>query len=451
MNNEIEGVEDSSFKIESDLNDEKAADAIAYNDLETETIFSTEAVDTQRHGPISTESVIHDYFHTMNDALQTFFHYDSVSRSIDFLKLRRFLLTTYNNLVDLDLGLKKTAITDILNDLNVLSERYDSFRQKSKHVKRAFHELFLNRHDEFVKAQNKLDANKSSIAKHDTNITIAEAAIAKLNHIALKTPVASSSHAVIDQRIKKARTVAADEIHRKRALEEENSQLLQFTTMIINENEESFTVKYVSQAKIFDQKIIDLLNKLAYAFDASLWKEARNSNPIKEYFKESMVKGALSSLTYLKYYLQSLNKENLSEDQRGLIELVPYLEALHRRSVLYFSAEIENAMRLKSVISSIDKYMEIETTLHYDKTVESINKKIPDFIFIDQQIPDLKVLIKALNTRGALQNSNVILVVENASESFLEQVRKIHIRYLLPTQVSPRIFSQTLTRILDGD
>ncbi len=418
-----------------------------------------EATDTPSHDLyedsidilMTTESVIHEYFSSINDVLQKFSHYNAVSRNIDYVKLRRFLMTTYNTLVDLDLDLKKTRIRDVLKDINDLSDVYDSFRQTSKQSKRAFYDLFLSRHDDFTKAQKQLESNKLAITKHNSNIQIAETSIEKLKNLEATTPPTSANYPIIQQRIKKGRSIASDEIHRKRELEEENKQLVQFIDMIINENEESFTQKYIPQAKIYNQKITDLLNKVAYTFDASLWKIARDSKPIKEHFRESTVKGKLSSLTYLKYYLQSLSNDKLSDDQRELTELVPYLETLHRRSLLYFSAEVENALRLKSIASSLDKYIEIETTLHYDKAVESVMKKIPDFIFIDHELSDLKLLLKTLRISGIIQNTNIVLVVENASASFLEQVKKINIRYLLPLQGSNHLYLETLTRILDED
>lgn len=399
----------------------------------------------------STESAIVDYFTTINHSLESFTQYENAPNSIDFIKLRRFLLTTYNNLVDLDLDLKNSNVADILKDLMSISDIYDAFKQKSKQIKKAFYDLFLSRNDEFVQAQKRVESNKSSIEHHNSNITVAEAAIAKLEYHIKKTPEASDYYLIIQQRMKKAKRIIVDEIHAKRSQEEENFKLVQFIDMIITENEESFAKKYAVQAIIFDQKITDLLNKAAYVFDISLWKYSRDSKPIKMHFQKSYVKGQLSSLTYLKYYLQSLNHENFSAEQQELAALVPYLENLHRHKVLYLTTEIDNAMRLKSVITSIDKYIDLETTMDYDKMVESLTKEVPHYIFIDHQISGLSALIKMLKSRGIIQNTNVVLVVENTSESFMEQVKKNHIRYLLPTNVSSHVFAQTLTHILNED
>ncbi|MFA6143941.1 MAG: hypothetical protein WC691_03985 [Sulfuricurvum sp.] len=398
---------------------------------------------------ITTESVIDAYMCSINNNLQEFSDYENTTLSIDFLKMRRFLITTYNTLIDLDLELKQSIITDILKELNVVTTIYDSFQQKSKQIKRAFHDLFLNCHDDFVKAQYKLESNKLAIGKHSGNITKAEATIAKLTHIFEKTSPTSPNFILIQEKIKKVRTIATDEIHHKRTLEVANIGLIQFTEMIKNENEESFTVKYRTQAKIINQKIIALLNKMAFRFEASLWEKARQSKRIKNHFRESEVKGKLCSLTYLKYYLQSLDKEKLSQSHRELITLLPYIENLHRRFALYFSIEIDNAIRLKTVISSIDKYIDVESTFHYDKTIASIMKQVPDFIFIDQQHPDLRKLIKALKASGIIQKINVVLVVETMTETYLSHIKKHNIRYLLPTEVTSRIYSQTLTHILD--
>jgi len=307
---------------------------------------------------ITIERVISHYIYTINDNLKIFSHYDHFSGTIDFLKLRRFLITTCNTLVELVLELKKTAITDMLNELTSLSKIYDSFRQRSQQTKRAFYDLFLNQHDEFVKAEKRLEANKMAIVKHVSNISIAETAISKLEAILKRVSKDSQTYPIIQKKLKKRRTIASDEIHHKKILETENIGLVQFIEMIINENEESFTLKYKIQAKIIDKRIVDLLNKVAFKFEDLLWREARDSKVIRNYFKESKIQGKLCSLTYLKYYLQSLDNQKLSQTHKDLVNLIPYLEMLHRRSVLYFSSDIDNALRLKSGINSIDKYIE---------------------------------------------------------------------------------------------
>lgn len=398
---------------------------------------------------LTTEAAIKHYFKKTNEQLKKFSEYESITKTVDFQKLRRFLMTTYNNLIDIDFKLKESNLSTLHRDLMVLSSLYDSFTQKSKYIKRAFHDLFLNRHDEFTAAQNKLEANKLSISKHNTNIDSAENAIEKLEHIANKTPTTSENYPVIQLKLSRAKAIAVDEIHQKRTLEEENLKLIQFIDMIINENEETFAVKYMAEAKIFDQKITQLLNKIAYQFDMFLWKTARNSESVKNFFQQSNIKGKLSTLSYLKYYLQSLNNENLSSENKSLIELVPYLESLHRRGVLYLCRETEDGLKFKSVVTSIDKNIDISTSLTYEKAMEVIRTKIPDFIFIDYQAPELKKLLTTLKILHLADVIHIVLVVENSSNDLLERAKKLHVDTLLPTRVPPRTYIQNISDIFE--
>ncbi|MEW5831613.1 MAG: hypothetical protein AB1763_02090 [Campylobacterota bacterium] len=223
---------------------------------------------------VTTESVIHEYFSGIHHEISQYASYEKVPHGIDFLKLRRFLMTTYNNLVDMDLDLKHTEIAGITRDLMRLSEIYDGFTQRSRHIKKAFYELFLNRNDEFQKAQHKLESNKEAIAKHDINIAVAEGAMAKLENILKKLPETSEKYPIAVAKMTSVRSKAVDAIHLKRELEEENFRLAQFIDMIITENEESFRSKYVVQARRFEEKITRLLDKLAYSFDLTLWKKS---------------------------------------------------------------------------------------------------------------------------------------------------------------------------------
>lgn len=398
---------------------------------------------------LTTEAAIKQYFKKTNEQLKKFSEYESIPKTVDFLKLRRFLMTTYNNLIEIDLKLKESNLSTLHRDLMILSSLYDSFRQKSKYIKRAFHDLFLNRHEEFTAAQNKLESNKLSISKHNTNIDSAENAIEKLEHIANKTPIASENYPVIQLKLSRVKAIAVDEIHQKRTLEEENLKLIQFIDMIINENEESFTLKYVAEAQIFDRKITQLLNKIAYQFDMFLWKTARNSESVKNFFQQSNIKGKLSTLSYLKYYLQSLNNDNLSSENKSLIELVPYLESLHRRGVLYLCRETEDGLKFKSAVTSIDKNIDISTSLTYDKAMEVIRTHIPDFIFIDYQAPELKKLLTTLKILQLADVIHIVLVVESSSDDLLERAKKLHVDTLLPTRVPPRTYVQSISDIFE--
>lgn len=81
----------------------------------------------------------------------------------------------------------------------------------------------------------------------------------------------------------------------------------------------------ILQVKYKDM-ISRILNYKAYDFDSYLWKNAVRSKSIKEYFKASGIKGTYSTETFLRYYLKTLDKDNLKEEQEELFKLLHYFE-----------------------------------------------------------------------------------------------------------------------------
>lgn len=397
---------------------------------------------------ISTEYVINSYFRTINAEVDGLAHYSSAEHAIDFGRLRRFLLTTYNNLLELDSTIRQSNVSTVKNDLTYLSGIYDEFRTRARYVKRAFHDLFLSKNKEFMEAQQKLETNKELIAQHETNIKLAQNALENLERLATQTPPTSEYYPVIARKRKAAKAKIVDEIHHKRELTEENAQLIGFIEMIINENEESFSGKFSVQARKFDEKITILINKLAYTFDTQLWQSARKSKPIKDYFRRSHIKGRLSSITYLKYYLQSLNQEKLSDENRELFEIVEYLQSLRKQTILYLSNDIDKVMRLKPAIASVDKTIRTEMTMDFDKAFDAIVTKDPSLIFVDFQ-GDFKKLVKKLHEHQMLEEANLVLVVEKSNDKIAELAQRMHIEHILQMQVSPLAFTHEVSRILE--
>lgn len=397
---------------------------------------------------VTPKGVIDDYFGSVFQSLRPYRYFNDAQYGIDFTILRRFLLTTYNNLIEIDRDLYQTELTNIHKHLLILSDIYDGFKQKSKFVNQAFHELFLNRHHEYSAARNKLESNLESIGRYEVLVRIAETAMKKLLHILEKTPSNSLNYPIIQKKLKSARAKVSDAIHNKRELEEENFQLAQFLEVIVQENEENFREIFMTQAKVFDQKIVLLLNKAAYVFDVELWQKARKSKQIRNYFKRSNIKGQLTSFTYLKYYLQSLNSEKLSDEHKALFKIIPYLQSLQHRSLLYLSADIDNAMRLKSTVTALNKMIEIETTLDYDTALSRIIKKTPDFLFVDKNAEFMK-LIKMLNELDILSEMYIVLVVENTNEKLLEKAKKLNIQSFLPTKVVSAVYIESIRNIIE--
>lgn len=380
---------------------------------------------------ITTEAVIDGYFKTIDQRLLPYEGYRKSAFEIDFLKLRRFLTTAYNNLTELDWKLNTNEITTMHGDLESLSDIYDDFRQRALHVKKAFYELFLNNHDEFLRYRQQFENNKESIKRHDNHIMIADAAMKKLEHVGKSTPKENvKEYSALIAKMKQLRAKLIDSVHNKRSLEDENIILAQYITMIIQENEESFKHKFSIQAKRFDKKIVTLMNKTAYTFDVSLWKEARHSSIIKRHFEKLQIKGTISSLTYLRYYLQSLSRDKLTEENKALFQLLPYLESLERRSVVYLSDDLDTSLKIRKTLTSMNMKIDLKVVPDVKRVYQEIQKTLPQYIFCDYTA-DYRSLIKMLRRLGVADEVMLVLLADQNDDIVDERAKAFHIDRIL--------------------
>jgi len=106
-------------------------------------------------------------------------------------------------------------------------------------------------------------------------------------------------------------------------------------------------------------------------------------------------------------------------------------------------------MKLKPVITSVDKTINVEMTMDFDKAFESITKKMPSFIFVDYH-GDFKKLIKKLHEQKMLEDTNIVLVVEKLNDKILEMANRMRIEHVLQMRVSALAFAHDVSRILEG-
>lgn len=384
---------------------------------------------------ITTEGAIQGYFQDLQSQVNRFSSYQSETHEIDFLMLRRFLMTTYNNLVEIDMNLMDTSVFPIRNDVLKLSQIYDQFKLRALHVKKAFFELFLDNHDVFVKYQKRLDENKEIIATYDIMIRTTDASLKQLESEIKNISTESEHYVAMMHRLKILRAKSVDSVHNKRKLEDDNVQLILYIEMIINENEDSFREKFISMSAVFEQEITTLLNKAAYLLDFALWENARKSNVITRYFSKLPIQGSISSQTYLRYYLQTLNEEKLTDEHRALIKLLPYLESLKKVSVLYLTADIESSKRITGIFASLSIKIELQCTPDISNAINMMKKNLPKYIFADYQ-SDFKTLIKMLKNFPNYDEIEVVLLVDSPNDINDERLQQGSINHIIGTRTS---------------
>ena len=137
---------------------------------------------------------------------------------------------------------------------------------------------------------------------------------------------------VIRENIKHLKSLYVDAIDKMGNLREENEILLPITDEYFELFFEKFSGQFASSYEKNMKNLISILSSLAFLFDRLMRDKASHSKVLKKHFEESNIPYPYSSLTFLRYYLKTLNKSKLSEKNKKLFELLNYLENKNKKN-----------------------------------------------------------------------------------------------------------------------
>ena len=189
----------------------------------------------------------------------------------------------------------------------------------------AFSTIFL-RYTRYKEAKKRLKKNISNMQIIESTLPAMELEI-KQKASELDSLKKDDDNSIdIRENIKHLKSLYVDAIDKIGNLREENEILLPITDEYFELFFEKFSEQFISSYEKNMQNLISILNSMAFLFDRLMWDKAGHSKVIKKHFEESNIPYPYSSLTFLRYYLKTLNKSKLSEENKKLFELLKYLE-----------------------------------------------------------------------------------------------------------------------------
>ncbi|MCW9026766.1 MAG: hypothetical protein OQJ77_05570 [Thiovulaceae bacterium] len=254
----------------------------------------------------------------------------NTKEQLDYFLSKRFLFTAYNNLRSLDPKIyEHSEIKQKINTIEDLYRAYNSLNEQIDIPQYAFEMIFLRIQPEYVKNQEEREKYLNAIPSLTELINSLESDL-KSGEENLKTTTNKKLRASQNEKLKKIRGVYVDAIHERACMKEELEELANIKRIYTKKYFKEFDKKLsILQVKYKDM-ISRILNYKAYDFDSYLWKKAVGSKSIKEYFKASGIKGIYSTETFLRYYLKTLDKDKLKDEQEELFKLLKYLESKKR-------------------------------------------------------------------------------------------------------------------------
>lgn len=219
---------------------------------------------------------------------------------IDYMKMRQFIITAYNNLKEMDLTVSEGLVGKMYKDITILVTFYQEFLKKIKISNLIYQRDFLPSVAEY---------------KHLSDDKIlTEAKINQYKHISTSTEreledIQISGEKVDEKKIKLLRRRNVDALYNL----EKAKEHLKEVAVELNELEASMKGQFFEQFELYcnDYKsgFEEVINTKLFYFEKILWQHAEQSSGVRKFFNNAGITGSYSTKTYLTYYLRNINIE----------------------------------------------------------------------------------------------------------------------------------------------
>jgi len=309
---------------------------------------------------LNLSNAVRNYFDVIKENIDKRQAYTKVDGRLNYLLIRRFLWTTFNNLSEIDLHIITPKIKAQSDDLKAMSKIYDDFMTKIKHPPLAYEEVFLSCQAEYMKIK---DGAEKTIEKL-TRLKGTEkhvGSVLKVKKEELSKNIQTEEFDFLQEELKSMNGAYVDIVHMMAELDERYKHDMQLLKEFEKEYRDDFYELFSEAAVVYKKSIIDILSAQAFMLDAKLWEKAKGSKALKAHFHKAGIDGEFNTRTYLKYYLDAQDSTKLTGDNKKLLELYEYLVSLHKDCIMIVASSAQDAMDYEVDIKRVDKSLEVKS------------------------------------------------------------------------------------------
>jgi len=260
----------------------------------------------------------------------------NVNKQLPYIKLKRFILTAYNNLIEIDVSIGNKELISVKNQLDEIEKYYSALLSEIKNpISITFQKFFLNRQHEYLAIKRQFEKNKNIISESTVKAKALEEEIKSITISLQKLNPKTEIYEEKEKNLKNLKKQYVDLIDRAQNLKEENSQIIEDILKFEQNYLDIFKNNFTKKAQILEKIILKELDVTAYQFDTILWKNAKNSKSIQHFFKEAKIEGSYSTKTFMKYYLKNLDQEKINSKDIELLEILNELKIFTKNIVIY--------------------------------------------------------------------------------------------------------------------
>ena len=427
-------------KVEVEVVHEAFEDEVSINALEDDAEYEElkEERPTSITNTLNLSTALKNYFNMIKNNIESRKAYQHVDGRLEYLLVRRFLWTTYNNLTEIDIQIITPKIRTLGEDLTKMSNVYDDFRRKIKYPKLAYEEVFLASQAEYLKIKH----GAQKIIDKLTRLKLDEKTIGGIREIRkkeLEEKIQTEQFNVLQDELKSLNGAYVDVVHMMAELDERYKSDMKLLQDFEKEYREDFYELFAIEAKEHEFNLVDILNAQAYIFDLQLWHKAKSSKSVKAHFKKSSISGELNTRTYLKYYLSMQDETKASEETKKLFKLHEYLTSIHKEYILIVMASSEDVLDYEMAIKSMKKTYETKTFINELEAIKWAMKNSIKVLVLEEELVKVRAeRFLEIYAKNVLSKPKIVLIGDKPKNS------KISIEKLVAHNASSRVVAQAV-------
>ena len=339
---------------------------------------------------INISTAVNNYFNNIKDHIEHRKNYKKVDGELDYLLIKRFLFTTYNNLSDIDLHIITPKIKMLYEDLKVMSNLYNDFIEKTKYPNLAYQEVFLSCQAEYMKIKNGAEQTIERLKRLRGDEEQLDG-ILKIKKEEFDEDIQSIEFDALQYELKSLSGAYVDVVHMMAELDERYKSDLKLLSTFEDEYKTDFGEIFDVEALFYKKDLIEILNTQAHILDSQLWHQAKKSKAVKAHFKDSSISAELNTKTYLKYYLDSLDSDKATSETKKLFSLYEYLLSVQKDSIMIVVSSSQDAMEYESSIKNMKTTHDVKSFIDEKSAIKWAKKNSVKILVVEDKLQTVNV------------------------------------------------------------
>ncbi len=228
---------------------------------------------------------------------------------------REFIFSAAGMFKELDLGIYNKQLITQFQTIQLLDERYLSFKKRTKYALKLYQNDFLSAQDAYkeeLKRYDGLVAALQVLTTKEKNLYSLRQSL-ESNFKKLDDTVDKERREKLEKRLKTVRREHVDTLHmvgeHRHDIEEADALLIAFE----EQHKKEFLSYFEELKEKLDYQYEQSLNYFGYEFNEALFASSEQSALIKKFKKEANIDGVLNLCKYVEYYIRNVNPEMIAD------------------------------------------------------------------------------------------------------------------------------------------